>query len=242
MAFLFFILFSSCFNTTFAGLEDVDYAFSTKLTPQFPADYYVDQGLKYFDTLDTFADRDSKPKYSRNVLRWEWYPWLKLTGYKRWMMKLDVLLIIYPTRVINRDCRFFEIQPFTRCRVSFEYKGISDLINIYEEFTFNDLGEITFIEAWTDEEKLLPMDVISDPWGEQGNVKRLSTKVPGLGTPEGFIRANDKNLITLAAEDEDILDLRRRMQRPIRNWLKELFRAIKEHRKKKTQKDEPVLL
>ena len=76
----------------------------------------------------------------------------------RFFMKLDVLLKLYPTEVIDRDCRFFEVQPFTRCRVVFNYKRKNTFVPIYEEFTFNDRGEISFIEAWTDQDKLLPMD------------------------------------------------------------------------------------
>ncbi len=219
-----------------ANTESIDYSYSTKLSPQFAPEYYIDQGMKYFDTLDTYASRSSKPKYSRNVLRWEWYPWLKLTGYKRWMMKLDVLLILYPTAVIDRDCRFFKVQPFSRCRVAFSYKGVDELIKIYEEFTFNDKGEITFIEAWTDEAPLLPMNPELDPWAELENVKRLSTKVPGLGTPKGLIKLSDKNLKYMATQDEDVLDLTQRMKKPIRYWLKELYRSIKEHREKAKEK------
>lgn len=219
-------------NFALANPEAIDYAYSTKLSPKFAPEYYIDQGMKYFDTLDTYASRSSKPKYSRNVLRWEWYPWLKLTGHKRWMMKLDVLLILYPTAVINRDCRFFKVQPFSRCRVAFSYKGVKELIKIYEEFTFNDKGEITFIEAWSDEAPLLPMNPKLDPWAELDNVKRLSTKVPGLGTPKGLIKLTDKNLNDMATKDRDLLDLTQRMKQPIRYWLKELYRSIQEYREK----------
>lgn len=184
-----------------------------------PASYYVSQGLKYFDTLDTYASRSSKPNYAENVIRWEWYPWLKLTGYKRWMMKLDLLLLLYPTEVIDRDCRFFQVQPFCRCRVSFKYLGMKELVKIYEEFTFNDRGEMTFIEAWSDEAKLLPWDLVKDPWGEADNVRRLSTRVEGADAEELKLRA---------AKDPEILDLMNRMESPIQYWFLELFRALRE--------------
>ena len=105
-------------------------------------------------------------------------------------------------------------------------------MNIYEEFTFNDAGEITFIEAWTDEASLLPMDPATDPWAEGPDVKRLSTKVPGLGTQDGFVQSSDPNFKLLASRDEDLKDLRRRMRMPVRNWLKELLRSLREHHRK----------
>ena len=74
-----------------------------------------------------------------------------LTGHRRWSLKLDRLLLLYPTKVINRKCRGFDVQPFGRCHVTFHYLKGDHLVDIYEEFTFNDAGEITFIEAWTDE-------------------------------------------------------------------------------------------
>ncbi len=203
-------------------------AFSTELKPKFEAHYYTTQGLNYFDTLDSYAKNVSKPKYSENVIRWEWYPWLKLTGHKRWMMKVDVLLTLYPTRVTNRVCRFFDAQPFCRCRVWFEYLGIKKPVKIYEEFTFNDSGEMTFIEAWTDEVGLLPMDAAFDPWGEKKEVKRLSTRIPGLGTPSGFIGVSDRHLKNLATKDNDLKDLTLRLESPIYYWFKELFRSISE--------------
>ena len=45
-------------------------------------------------------------------------------------------------------------------------------------------GEITFIEAWTDEPGFSPMNP-DDYWAEEPSVKRLSTKVPGLGSTTG---------------------------------------------------------
>ena len=97
--------------------------YSTELKPQFSLDYYAKQSDKYFDTLDSYADRKSKPLYGKTIIRWEWLPWLKLTGYKRFFMKFDYFLTWYPTRVINRVCKGFDVQPFGRCHVSFEYNG-----------------------------------------------------------------------------------------------------------------------
>lgn len=190
----------------------------------FPADYYIDQALKYFDTLDTFASRDSKPRYAQKVIRWEWYPWLYLTGYKDHWMKLDRLLILYPTKVIDRDCRFFEEQPFARCRVTFHYLKSDEFIPIYEEFTFNNQGEMTFIEAWSDVRGYLPMDEELDPWAQGENVYRLSTKVPGLGSWNG--KVNRKHLKRHAKWDKDLKNLRKRLRFPRYQWTKEAIRLL----------------
>lgn len=215
-----FVMLLACF-VTIAQARNLNLNFkkSTDLKPVFDSHFYVDQGLRYFDSIDSYADRKSKPLYSKNVIRWEWYPWLRLTGHKRKFMKLDVLLKLYPTRVINRDCRFFEIQPFARCRVSFEYNGDEELVDIYEEFTFNDHGEITFVEAWSDIPGLLPMDAEIDPWAEGENVHRLSTKVPGLGRRDRPVRANDKEMRIASRYDSDVKDLRRRMKFPVLSWI-----------------------
>ena len=51
------------------------------LTPTQSPEYYVAEALAYFDTLDVDADRGSGPNYHEQVARWEWPPWLLLTGY-----------------------------------------------------------------------------------------------------------------------------------------------------------------
>lgn len=187
--------------------------------------YYVDQALKYFDTLDSFADRESKPNYSKYVIRWEWFPWLKLTGHRKWVMKLDYFLTWFPTQVIDRDCRAFDKPPQARCRVVFHYLSNDVKVPIYEEFTFNDFGQMTFIEAWTDEEFYLPFDPNKDFWGESDDVYRLSTKVPGLlKGPDGKIKFRNKELKKLSKTDADLYQFRKKLRRPILRWFGELFR------------------
>ncbi len=142
-----------------------------------------------------FEETTIHPRYAPRVIRFEFPPWLLTTGYGAATMKnVDELLRIYNTDYKTIDCRFFPAQPFGRCHVVFLY-GRDDpqtaeddrtLCPIYEEFTFNDQGQITFIEAWTDHEDYLPMNA-GDPWAEAEGVKRLSTWVPGLGTPSGRI-------------------------------------------------------
>jgi hypothetical protein len=201
--------------------------YSMSSNPTYKKYYYASESNKYFDTLDTYASRDSKPKYSSHVIRWEWYPWLFLTAHRRWSLRLDRLLLLYPTKVINRDCRGFDIQPFGRCHVTFHYLKGDHLVDIYEEFTFNDQGEITFIEAWTDEPGLAPMEEW-DYWAQDLSVNRLSTKVPGLGSYGG--KYNKKEIKRLAKTDKDLKNLLKRLRFPVSLWLFEAVRfAFKRH-------------
>ena len=111
--------------------------------------YYLDQCDRYFNSLDTFANHAKKPNYAADVIRWEWPPWLKLTGHGARSMRIDALVRLYPTKVINRHYELTQDKPQARCNVSFKYFGRVKLVDIYEEFTFNQAGEITFIEAWS---------------------------------------------------------------------------------------------
>ena len=51
------------------------------IEPNRPPEYYVAEAEAHFDTLDLDADRESVPDYHPQVVRWEWPPWLLLTGY-----------------------------------------------------------------------------------------------------------------------------------------------------------------
>lgn len=185
-------------------------ALATALTPQFAPEYYVDQANKYFDTLDTSADPENVPSYSELVARWELPPWLWLTGYGRENMVIttDLAVELDPSTVPERDCRAFSVQPFARCYVTFEYE--EGPCPIYEEFVFNDQGEITFIEAWSDQPEFLPMDESSDPWAEGPDVQRLSTRVPGLGNETGLIDLDSEAMQQAAEEDPELADFVRR--------------------------------
>jgi len=203
-------------------------ALATCLTPKFSPEYYVEQGVKYFLTMESSVPVDIVPNYSDLVVRWEWPPWLFLTGYTRsGLIFSDILLKLNPTSYDLIDCRFFEEQPFCRCHVIFNYSG--ELCPIYEEFTFNDQGEITFIEAWSDYESLLPMgpgpDGVwddADYWG-MNEVDRLATRVPGLGNETGRIDLYADWMEAAAAQDEDLADLIYRARDPIVTWLDQLI-------------------
>jgi hypothetical protein len=152
-------------------------ALSSCSVAKLPAAYYVDQANRYFDALDVDAPADSTPAYAELVARWEWPPWLKLTGFTREQMESTdkVVKKFAPADVSHRDCRAFATQPFARCRVSFDYVNPTHgkPCFIYEEFTFNDAGEQTFIEAWSDLPGLTPILDPKDPWGERTAIHRL---------------------------------------------------------------------
>lgn len=207
-------------------------ALARVLKPTFPPEYYIDQGVKYFRSMETGVPVRVHPNYAPLVVRWEWEPWLLLTGYKKKMMKVtDVMLKLNPTAYYLLDCRFFEEQPFCRCHVVFNYSG--ETCPIYEEFTFNDAGEITFIEAWSDFESLLPMDPGEDGlWDESDywamhQTDRLATKVPGLGSADGKIALNTACMEQAALEDKDIAELVKRLEQPVKYWFKQLLGNFK---------------
>ena len=147
-----------------------------------------------------FSQKTIHPRYSDLVVRYEFPPWLLTTGFGVVTMKnVDEVLRLYTTDYKKIECRFFDRQPFGRCHVVFLY-GEDDLNTvederaecpIYEEFTFNDAGKITFIEAWTDHDGSLPMHK-EDYWAEADDVKRLSTWIPGLGSKNGTINPSSE--------------------------------------------------
>lgn len=185
-------------------------ALSPCAKPKLPPAYYVDQAQRYFDALDVDAPTDSTPTYAELVARWEWAPWLKLTGFTREQMESTDKMVkkFAPANVSHRDCRAFATQPFARCRVSFDYvdQGNGKPCYIYEEFTFNDAGEQTFIEAWSDLPDLTPILDPKDPWGERTPVHRMSTRIPGLGAPSGHIDLDGPAMKQAAALDPEVAD------------------------------------
>jgi hypothetical protein len=191
------------------------------LSPKFPPEYYIEQSIKYFRTMESSVSVLVQPNYSPLVVRWEWPPWLMLTGFTRFnLIWTDILLKLHPTKYKEIDCRFFDKQPFGRCRVVFDYSG--ELCPIYEEFTFNDQGEMTFIEAWSDYPGLVPMRDPADSWAEGDAVDRLATRVPGLGNAQGLIDLKSTAMLTAAGRDADVADLVRRANKPYKTYFDEL--------------------
>ncbi len=177
------------------------------LTPTQTAEYYVTQAEFYFDTLDTSAPEENVPDYHPQVARWEWPPWLLLTAYgDAPMIEGNALLkIIDPSTVSARDCRFFETQPFARCYVDFVYEKDTTPCPIYEEFTFNDAGEMTFIEAWSYLPGLSPVTE-ADMWGEAEDFPRLANRIPGLGNASGTLDLQSPYMAQAAAADPEVAD------------------------------------
>ena len=202
-----------------------DAATATCLQPTRDPAYYVAQAEAYFDTLDIDADPNSVPVYADLVARWEWPPWLLLTGYGRDVMVSTGKLLKKgdPSTVPTRDCRAFTTQPFARCRVVFSYKG--GPCPIYEEFTFNEAGEMTFIEAWSDLPTLVPTQDPSDLWGERSPIGRLSTRIPGLGKTDGRIDLDGAAMATAAANDPDVADFVKRAKDFWPTWTQQLADA-----------------
>ena len=140
------------------------------------------------------------------------------------MIDVGLLLKEFDTSTIpERDCRAFPKQPFARCYVVFEYDGES--CPIYEEFTFNDAGEMTFIEAWSDLPGLLPMDRNRDPWAERTDIGRLSSRIPGLGNETGRIDLDSTWMREAAATDPDVADFAVRAADQWTWWMDELEAA-----------------
>lgn len=205
--------------------EGTDGASATCLTATMPPDYYVAEANRYFDTLDVDQPEDSIPDYHVQVARWEWPPWLKLTGYgeEDMISTATTLRRLDPSTVPIRDCRFFDTQPFARCFVVFEYE--EGPCPIYEEFTFNDAGEMTFIEAWSDLPGLLPQDRDADMWAESPDFYRLANLVPGLGNATGTIDLDSEAMQRIARRNEDVADFAERAVDWGRAWGRELIDA-----------------
>lgn len=192
--------------------------------PQHSETYYVEQSMLYFNTMDTAEDRDRGPNYSEWVARWEWPPWLKLTAFGReHLVAGDLLLRRFPSTIPQRECRAFDTNPFGRCKVTFYYEAHDGRgCPIYEEFTFNSAGEMTFVEAWSDLDGRRPMDPSSDPWAEGPGIQRMSTKLPGLGNATGAIALDSPAMAAAEAADPEIHDFVERALNYYDRWLAEL--------------------
>lgn len=190
--------------------------------PDHGAEWYVTQSLAYFDTMDFTVEDLVFPPYGEMVVRWEWPPWLKLTGYTREGIEAsDMALRLYPSTIPERDCRFFPENPFGRCYVVFYYDAYPGRpCPIYEEFTFDAQGNITWIEAWSDLPGMRPMPE-DDPWAEGDEVSRLGSRIPGLGTPDGRIDPKGEPLQAAAADDPDVADFVARTDDWFAAWLDE---------------------
>jgi hypothetical protein len=191
------------------------------VSPTREPEYYVSEALAYFDTLDVSAPEDSIPDYHEQVARWEWPPWLILTGLGREDMieTSRTLRRFDPSTVPERDCRFFPVQPFARCFVVFEYDD--GPCPIYEEFSFGVDGRMTFIEAWSDLPGLLPQGD-DDRWAEDPDYPRLANRIPGLGNATGSFDLESSAMERAARRDPEVADFAERAVDWERAWAREL--------------------
>ena len=83
---------------------------------------------------------------------------------------------------------------------------------------------MTFIEAWSDIDGLRPTSS-NDRWGEAATFNRLSTRVPGLGTPDGLIEPASDVMAAAAAADPLIADFAARAQNFWATWFDALQNA-----------------
>lgn len=172
------------------GTDDKD-ALAPSLKPKFDPEYYKLQCDLYFTHLESgIADR-VEFYCASGCPRWEWPPWDCLTG----LGFVNIMTADAFDRdetaciVVDRTHKFFDVQPFGRSVVTFYYgddiKTRKNPIKIYEEFTFNDFGQVTFIEAWSAVKgEYLPV-VDDNGWPPEDVPVRLSYHIPGLGSPTG---------------------------------------------------------
>lgn len=208
-----------CLMGVCASSEHGSSALSTAVLKSKPDKYIKKHCHAYFDLImtKTSADDSDFPSYSNYCIRWEWEPWLLLTlkntGFDIWSALDALQSTIIPAEIpkSERFCRVFNQNPFCRMMVKFYYpsKEFDDMpSHIYEEFTFNKQGEITFVEVWSYPERSLRngggkgylVENLSDPviasdcfdnklhesdkkvfWPKM-DMARLSTRIPGLGS------------------------------------------------------------
>lgn len=208
---------------------------STRFTPNKPKDVYLNQAQTYFNFLVTNLDVHVNPDYSFGLIRWEWPPWLVLTGLgSHSTLKIDENIRKGgPCLCPNQEHRFFDQNPFVRSRITFYYgktaeedsKTGTNAIHIYEEFTFNSFGQITFIEAWWDNPENLNLPKTlgkgwctwpqlppreSDGWPPL-EINRMSSKIPGLGCGRRSMLSSD-SLKEAAKKDPYVKEFRERLE------------------------------
>lgn len=190
-------------------------------------EYYISQTNMYFDTLDTSSDVKEYPTYSIKVIRWEWPPWLVLTGFGNVKYIDEALRFTFASecKCINRRIEFFKTNPYTRCTVTFYYDGNNIPIDIYEEFTFNSDGEITFIEAWWNkinyQGQLSGVDSIGLPIVST----RMSSLIPGINNKDG-VDLNSKEMQDACDKSALVYDFKKRAQDFELSIIKELLPQI----------------
>ena len=152
----------------------------SKLQPN----YFTQQVEQYFDSLQTGSTLF--PNYAPDVVRFEWQPWLLLTGNGSDNIKfVDSEIRKYTgyCQVKNRKHRYVKKLNMVQSTVEFFYNNSTNPIKIYEELTFNKEGQISFIEAWINTDYKVDGKLQLPSRGKdgfpEGEIKRMS-----LATPE----------------------------------------------------------
>lgn len=86
------------------------------------SEYYKKQADLYFDTLQSEPIiLPERPNYSAHVVRWEWKPWLLLTGYGAAGIRAsDGITREACARVcVDRTHKYFDTHPYARSTVTF---------------------------------------------------------------------------------------------------------------------------
>ena len=166
-------------------------AFSSNIEKNLDDHYYQTQCDLYFRNQE-YKYSGEKPNYSQLSSRWEYQPTGNgLTGYGGDRMhRSDEMIRQSPCEVTNRVYKIYDTQPFGRALVTFYYgdnvETKQNPIHIYEEFTFNSQGQITFIEAWAYDASMAESP--SKPFPpDDSRFPRMSRIIPGLGNSEGLI-------------------------------------------------------
>jgi hypothetical protein len=225
-------------NNNHNEIDDAEgvYYPSTLVQPTKPPASDIKRADRYFNQLESKFTHylfwhGKLPSYAPLVARWEWPPnWYRLTGFRK-NPTIDADTMIrdaVPCICVNRTHIFCQTNPFARSVVTFYYgsKGSKGTpIYIYEEFTFNDLAQMTFIEAWSITEEgfntLTQLAQNNQPWPDrpEGTTQtdgvtdaqtplipftRLSTKIPGLGLNHGEIEVDGDRMNKAAQQDPTV--------------------------------------
>ncbi|KAL7556649.1 hypothetical protein ACA910_017588 [Epithemia clementina (nom. ined.)] len=132
------------------------------------AEYYIKQCDIFLNTLTTTLRPAKIPNLSKTVMRWDWSH-DRLTGRNRdTLIAMDIFATaVAPEQSVESEHKIYQQQPLGRSMVQFQSVKSGDLRTLYIEFTFNDEGEISFVEVW-------PLDKYQECIVQDGLSSRLS--------------------------------------------------------------------
>ena len=226
----------SCFNYISCCFETPK-LYSNSVVPNKDESYYINQANTYFSFLETTSKDHIEPNYSPSLIRWEWEPWLILTGLndERTLIIDSLIRETGKCECLDRELVFYNTNPFVRCRVTFYYGENKTPIKIYEEFTFDGSGNISFIEAWYDVEdnKLQIPEREFDGWPKFCSVKRLSNLIPGYNKTDFILVLESSEMISQAELYDDVKNFKSRAEKFAVSLFAELVEQIIDSRRDK---------